>query len=97
MIQLVSNLLSLKYCKDGARVVIAAKTTTAHPTLPGTIYTAAQEIEAVGGQALAIPVDIRYEDQITRAVNETLDTFGLVMFQGFVKLIIYAKLTNYNS
>jgi len=49
--------------KDGANIAILAKTTEPHPTLPGTIYTAAEEIEAAGGNALPIVCDIRFEDQ----------------------------------
>ena len=62
--------------RDGANVVIAAKTTEAHPRLPGTIYTAAAEIEAAGGKALACAVDIRDEQQIQAAVQQALKTFG---------------------
>ncbi len=62
--------------RDGANVVIAAKTTEAHPRLPGTIYTAAAEIEAAGGKALACVVDIRDEQQIQAAVQQALKTFG---------------------
>lgn len=61
---------------DGAKVVIAAKTTETHPTLPGTIYTAAEEIEAVGGKALPIQVDIRDENAIHKAVAQTVEHFG---------------------
>ena len=62
--------------RDGANVVIAAKTTEAHPSLPGTIYTAAAELEAAGGKALACAVDIRDEQQIQAAVQQALKTFG---------------------
>jgi citronellol/citronellal dehydrogenase len=62
--------------RDGANVVIAAKTTEAHPKLPGTIYTAAQEIEQAGGKALACSVDIRDEQQIQAAVQQAVKTFG---------------------
>ncbi len=62
--------------RDGANVVIAAKTTEAHPSLPGTIYTAAAEIEAAGGKALACAVDIRDEQQIQVAVQQAVKTFG---------------------
>jgi citronellol/citronellal dehydrogenase len=62
--------------RDGANVVIAAKTTEAHPSLPGTIYTAAAEIEAAGGKALACAVDIRDEQQIQAAVQQAVKTFG---------------------
>jgi len=62
--------------KDGANIAILAKTTEPHPTLPGTIFTAAEEIEAVGGTALPIVCDIRYEDQVEAAVEETVKKFG---------------------
>ncbi len=62
--------------QDGANVVIAAKTTKAHPKLPGTIYTAAEEIEEAGGKALAIQCDIRSEEQVVEAVKKGAETFG---------------------
>lgn len=61
---------------DGANIAIAAKTTEPHPKLPGTIYTAAKEIEAAGGKALALVCDIRFEDQVQAAVDKTVETFG---------------------
>jgi citronellol/citronellal dehydrogenase len=62
--------------RDGANVVIAAKTTEAHPSLPGTIYTAAAEIGLAGGNALACAVDVRNEQQIQAAVQQAVKTFG---------------------
>ena len=62
--------------KDGANIAILAKTTEPHPTLPGTIFTAADEIEDVGGTALPIVCDIRYEDQVEAAVEETVNKFA---------------------
>jgi len=56
--------------------VIAAKTEKAHPKLPGTIYSAAAEIEAAGGKALPLVVDIRFEEQVSRAVEQTVSHFG---------------------
>ncbi len=61
---------------DGARIAIAAKTTEPHPTLPGTIYSAAEEIRAAGGEALPIQCDIRDEDQIAAAILEAATAFG---------------------
>jgi citronellol/citronellal dehydrogenase len=61
---------------DGANVVIAAKTTEPNPKLPGTIYTAAAEIEAAGGKALPLVVDIRDEEAVLVAVSAAVDTFG---------------------
>tara|TARA_B100000674_G_scaffold223441_1_gene183288 strand:- start:559 stop:1407 length:849 start_codon:yes stop_codon:yes gene_type:complete len=62
--------------KDGANIAILAKTTEPHPTLPGTIFTAADEIEKAGGVALPIVCDIRYEEQVEEAVAETASKFG---------------------
>ena len=62
--------------KDGANIAILAKTIEPHPTLPGTIFTAAEEIEQVGGTALPIVCDIRYEEQVEAAVEETSSKFG---------------------
>ncbi len=68
--------IALRAARDGANIAIAAKTTEEHPKLPGTIYTAAKEIEAAGGKALACVVDIRLEDQVAAAVAKTVETFG---------------------
>jgi len=62
--------------KDGAKVVVAAKTAEPHPKLPGTIYTAAKEIEALGGQALPVVVDVRFEDAIQESVETAVKQFG---------------------
>ncbi|MFL6655509.1 MAG: SDR family oxidoreductase [Sulfurifustis sp.] len=72
----IGKAIGLRAGRDGANVVIAAKTTEPHPKLPGTIYTAAEEIEAAGGRALPLAVDIRDEDQIRAAVERTVKTFG---------------------
>jgi citronellol/citronellal dehydrogenase len=61
---------------DGANVVIAAKTAEPHPKLPGTIYTAAEEIEAAGGKALPLVCDIRDEEQVAAAVEAAVEEFG---------------------
>lgn len=61
---------------DGANVVIAAKTVTPHPKLEGTIHTAAQEIEAAGGRALPLAVDVRDEAAVETAVAEAAERFG---------------------
>ncbi|EPJ43772.1 MAG: short chain dehydrogenase [Osedax symbiont Rs2] len=68
--------IAKKAALDGANIVIAAKSITPHPTLPGTIYSAAQEIQNLGGKALPIQVDIRDEQQIGAAVTEAIKTFG---------------------
>lgn len=68
--------IGVRAAQDGANVVIAAKTAEPHPKLPGTIYTAAEEIEAAGGKALPLVVDIRHEDQVLAAVEKAVATFG---------------------
>ena len=68
--------IAVRAARDGANVAIAAKTTEAHPKLPGTIFSAAQEIEAAGGNALPVQCDIRDENQILKAVDETAARFG---------------------
>lgn len=68
--------IALRAARDGANVVIAAKTTDPHPKLPGTIYSAADEIRAAGGRALPLVVDIRHEEQVAEAVRQTVDAFG---------------------
>ncbi|MET0731775.1 MAG: NAD(P)-dependent oxidoreductase [Casimicrobiaceae bacterium] len=68
--------IALRAARDGANVAIAAKTTDPHPRLPGTIYSAAKEIEAAGGRALPLAVDIRDEAQVESAVAQTVATFG---------------------
>ncbi len=71
------GLAMAKRCaRDGANVVIAAKTDNPHPKLEGTIHTAAAEIEAAGGQALGVVCDIRDEDNVKRAVAKAVDRFG---------------------
>lgn len=72
----IGKAIALKAARDGANVVIAAKTAVPHPKLPGTIYSAAQEVEAAGGKALACVVDIRDEQQIGEAVQKAVDKFG---------------------
>ena len=62
--------------KDGAKVVLAAKTAEPHPKLAGTIYTAAEEVVAAGGEALPIVLDVRDESNVRTAVEETVSTFG---------------------
>ena len=65
-----------KAARDGAKVAIAAKTAEPHPKLPGTIYTAAKEIEALGGTALPLIVDVRSEDDIQKSVEDTVRQLG---------------------
>ena len=68
--------IALKAARDGAHIAIAAKTAEVNPKLPGTIFSAAAEIEAAGGKALPIQCDIRDEEQIAAAIKKTADTFG---------------------
>ena len=68
--------IALRAARDGANVTIAAKTAEPHPKLPGTIYTAAEEIEAAGGKALPVLCDIREEEQVADAVAKTVEKFG---------------------
>ena len=72
----IGKAIALRAAKDGANVVIAAKTTDPHPKLPGTIYSAAEEIEKAGGKALACIVDVRDENQIADAVSKAVAKFG---------------------
>lgn len=68
--------IALRAAQDGALIAIAAKTAEANPKLPGTIFSAAKEIEAAGGTALPIQCDIRDEAQIEAAIAKTVETFG---------------------
>ena len=68
--------IAKRAAKDGANVAIAAKTAEPDPRLPGTIYTAAKEIEEAGGKALPCIVDVRNEEQVAAAVAKTVETFG---------------------
>jgi citronellol/citronellal dehydrogenase len=68
--------MGLKVARHKANVVITGKTEKEHPNLPGTIYTAAAEIEKAGGQALAIKTDVRSEEEVKNAVEKTIETFG---------------------
>lgn len=72
----IGKAIALRAARDGANIAIAAKTTEPHPRLPGTIHTAANEIEAAGGRALACATDIRYEDQVATAIDQAVEAFG---------------------
>lgn len=72
----IGKAIALRAARDGANVAIAAKTSDPHPKLEGTIYSAAAEIEAAGGRALPLQVDIREEEQIADAVAKTVESFG---------------------
>jgi citronellol/citronellal dehydrogenase len=68
--------IALRAARDGANVAIIAKTAEPDPRLPGTVFTAAKEIEEAGGKALPLVTDIRYEEQVATAVAKTVETFG---------------------
>lgn len=68
--------IAKRAAQDGANIIIAAKTAEPHPKLQGTIYTAAEEIEAAGGKALPVVCDIRSEEQVAEAVEQGADHFG---------------------
>lgn len=72
----IGKAIALRAARDGANVVIAAKTAEPHPRLAGTIYTAAEEIEEAGGKALPCVVDIRHEEVVEAAVAKAVETFG---------------------
>ncbi|TVQ76483.1 MAG: NAD(P)-dependent oxidoreductase [Bradymonadales bacterium] len=72
----IGKAIALRAARDGAKIVIAAKTTVTHPKLPGTIFLTAEEIKEAGGEALPISVDIRDETQIQQAVEQAVEEFG---------------------
>jgi citronellol/citronellal dehydrogenase len=72
----IGKAIALRAARDGARIAVIAKTETAHPQLPGTIHTAAAEIEAAGGEALPLAVDVRDADAIASAVRRAVERFG---------------------
>ncbi|MFL9481914.1 SDR family oxidoreductase [Chitinophagaceae bacterium LWZ2-11] len=72
----IGKAMGLRFAKEGANIVIAAKSTEENPKLGGTIYTAAKEMEDAGGKSLAVQVDIRFEDQIQAAVQQAVEKFG---------------------
>ena len=72
----IGHAIALRAAADGANIVIAAKTTEPHPKLPGTIHTAAADVEAAGGKALAVATDIRDEAQVDAAIAAAVERFG---------------------
>ena len=72
----IGKAIALRAARDGANIVVTAKSVEERGELPGTIYTAAAEIEAAGGQALPLQVDIRDEDQVQAAVKQAVQEFG---------------------
>src|ERR1044072_5240537 len=72
----IGRAIALKAARDGANIAIAAKTDTPHPKLPGTIHTAASEIETAGGTALPMVVDVRDEENVKQALDATAENCG---------------------
>ena len=72
----IGRAIELRAARDGANIAVIGKTETPHPTLPGTIHTAAAEIEAAGGHALPLAADVRDEDAIRSAAARTAERFG---------------------
>jgi citronellol/citronellal dehydrogenase len=68
--------IALRAARDGANIAIAAKSTSENPKIPGTIFSAANQITQAGGNALPLACDIRYDDQVDQAINKTVKTFG---------------------
>ncbi len=72
----IGKAIALRLAKEGANIVIAAKSVEEHPRLGGTIFSAAKEVEEAGGKALAVQCDIRFEDQIQQVVDKAATVFG---------------------
>ena len=72
----IGKSIALRAAEDGANIVVAAKTAEPHPKLPGTIHSAAEEIESAGGRALPVVLDVRSEEQVQAAVKQAAETFG---------------------
>ncbi len=72
----IGEAMALRAARDGANIVLAAKTAEPHPKLPGTLYTAAEKIEQAGGKALPCVVDVRDEEAVQAAVDKAIDAFG---------------------
>ena len=68
----IGKAIGLRAARDGANIVVAAKTAEPHPKLDGTVYTAVAELEAAGGKAIACLTDIRFEEQVQAAVDKTV-------------------------
>jgi len=72
----IGRAIALRAARDGANVAVLGKTDTPHPKLPGTVHDTVREIEAAGGRAIGCIADVRFEDQVTAAVEATLSAFG---------------------
>jgi citronellol/citronellal dehydrogenase len=74
----IGHAIAMRAAADGANVVVCGKTTEPHPKLPGTIFTAAQDVEEAGGQALAVALDVRVESQVDSAIEAAVSCFGAI-------------------
>ena len=82
--------IAKKLASEGANIAVLAKTDTPHPKLPGTIYSAVEEIKEFGAEALAIKTDIRFEDQIENAIQNVVDKFGSIdILINNARLLVY--------
>ena len=72
----IGKAIAMKCAEDGAKIAVVAKTKDPHPKLPGTVYTAAKDIEKAGGASLPCIADVRFEDQVQAAVDATIKEFG---------------------
>ncbi|MFX1360731.1 MAG: SDR family oxidoreductase [Promethearchaeota archaeon] len=72
----IGKAIALRAANDGAKIAVVAKTAEPHPKLPGTVYTAVEEIDKAGGKGLPCIADIRFENQVQTAVNATIEEFG---------------------
>jgi len=72
----IGKAIAIRAAQEGANIAVVAKTKEPHPKLPGTVYSAVEEINAVGGRGLACIADIRFEDQVQAAVDATVNEFG---------------------
>lgn len=72
----IGKAIALRLAKEGANIIVVAKSVEENPKLGGTIFSAAKEIEEAGGKALAVQCDIRFEDQIKNAVEKAIEAFG---------------------
>ncbi len=72
----IGRAMALRFARDGANIVIAAKSARPHPKLKGTIHTVAEEVTAAGGNALPIQLDVRQDDQVANMMQAAVDTFG---------------------
>lgn len=87
----IGRAMALRFARDGANIVIAAKSAEAHPKLPGTIHSVAEEVREAGGQALAIQMDVRDDEQVLESMQKAADHFGgidgVVNNAGAIKLV----------